>query len=328
MVVSISGLVGCGIDSSSSPVVPQLVVESFITPGGMIDSVLVKRTIDPVLYYLEYENIGDRSLSYVSGAVVVVSDGTVTDTLTERSDLIGIYGTTMFRVESGKTYSIDISYNDPETGRAYQLHAATMVPFPVTNLQTNLKDAQIELNARFGLPATADVLVFPKELSDPDRFPPDGSSTVPIELSWDVSTNAAGYLVAASATDTTGASLLRRSDWKNWLDGDFKLDRDRRDGSTGAYQVSRDTLTIDVFWLAYQHASDNLLGLIAVDQNYWDYFRSARGNDNGPGTGADWDTGVIYNVDGGLGIFGSFAWPDTIRCHVVKEWDPVTEMSR
>ena len=331
VVTAFAALTGCnlGIESNEDVRSPQLIIQGFLQPGTPVQGIEIKKTVDPALYYEEMENHESRSLFWVSGATVVVTHNGQQYPLAEDPNTSGVYGTDALIAQAGETYEVDVDYTDNTIG-THHLHATTTVPFPVANVQVTLTPSQQEFQQRNWTPTQMatwdepyDSLMFPRELAHPDVYYETSSRNItkPITLTWDLSANTAGYLVGVQSIDTMGVDMLRKDDWDDWEDGDYVTDRERSFLKSSGFQVSKDSSIVDLFWVLFRFESDYNIGVISTDVNYWDFFRT---NQNGSGTGNDWDTGVMYNVEGGIGVWGSFAWSDTLHTHVFKDYDPVT----
>jgi hypothetical protein len=318
---------GCGLNTVIPAEAPQLVVQGFLVPGTFADSIVLKITVDPSLYYQDYELYEDREKTYVSGATITITHNGTAYALTEwvQPEYSGTYGTHGLVVQEGQTYDLDVRYTETGTGKQHHLTASTTVPFIPQNTRYELTQGQIFRQRRFGIADdNIDTLIFPRQLADPDKYPPYGDDvTRPFGLWWDPSPNAAGYLVGVTAQDTAGTGMLRRSDYKDWLDGDYATNRDRRMMQSLGLGAHRDTTHVDNYWFLYRYRGDFMIGVIAVDTNYWDFFRSSGGGDVG-GSGSDWDEGTIFHVSGGLGVFGSYAQSEELKTNIVREYDPVS----
>jgi len=302
-------LSGCGLDPVQSNPDTQVVLQAFLTPGAPIDRVVLRRTIPPSEYYAWVP----LDAYAISRADVVLTHPGGTTMLPERSP--GVYGDPSIIAQAGARYSIAISFPAGHEFHGRTLSASTTVPLPIEmgyTLGQSLRNKGV---------TTLDTLTFPQGLAYPDSFAGAGEMDLqPFSLSWNRVANCAGYLVGTTARDTVGTGFLRRTDYKNWLDGDFKNPSVRQFRKTSGFFVLPDSLRIDVFWVlfAYQGSTDVLV--LAADANYFDYFRTAM---NGPGgqSGNDADTGVLSHVKGGLGVFGSYT-ADTVRTYIKPEWLP------
>ena len=82
------------------------------------------------------------------------------------------------------------------------------------------------------------------------------------------------------------------------------------------YWVPADSTRSDFWWLGVRFEGEYEVALHAASRNYLDYFRTVL---NGV-SGADSDTGPIFHVDGGAGVFGSCA-ADRFRLYAEKGED-------
>ena len=69
------------------------------------------------------------------------------------------------------------------------------------------------------------------------------------------------------------------------------------------YWVPVDTLRSDFWWLGVRFEGEYQVRLQSVDQNYFDYFSTFFNGESGN----DGDNGPVFHVEGGLGVFGSYA---------------------
>ena len=69
------------------------------------------------------------------------------------------------------------------------------------------------------------------------------------------------------------------------------------------YWIPADTTRSDFWWLGVRFEGEYRVRLQAVDLNYFDYFTTSF---NGQ-SGADGDKGPVFHVEGGTGVFGSYA---------------------
>ena len=322
----LTAFTSCGIGPVEKPDSPQLVVQGFLTPGKPLEGIEIRRTLAPELYYEDIQLFTDRTKIFISGADVTITHGDTVHTLAERTDSagVGVYENRDVMVRAGETYRLDVRYESEELGE-HHLTASTTVPWPVTDQTYEMGLTQVFRQLRYRLRATIDTLMFPKELADPYLFPPEESDiTIPFELHWKPSPNAAATLVGAQSADTTGSGVLRDTDWERWLAKDLRQSRMREFMRTNGFALHKDTTSADIFWALIRYNGWFKIGAVAIDRNYWDYYRTT-GDPNGQGTSNDWDVGTRINVQGGVGVFGSYAWPaDTLRSYVIKEYDPVT----
>lgn len=75
------------------------------------------------------------------------------------------------------------------------------------------------------------------------------------------------------------------------------------------------TLTLRVPWLAVAFYENNEIIANAIDDNMYDFIRSQRVQSGGSTLPPGEFQNVIYNVEGGIGIFGSMA-TDTVRVYI------------
>jgi len=80
----------------------------------------------------------------------------------------------------------------------------------------------------------------------------------------------------------------------------------------GNYKINNDnTITVPLPWLMVAYMGPNRISAYAIDDNIYDFYRSAEvqlgGSTQSPGEIEN----VIYNVEGGIGIFGSMAGVST-----------------
>jgi uncharacterized protein DUF4249 len=129
-----------------------------------------------------------------------------------------------------------------------------------------------------------------------------------------------------SMVDDKGDALrwLRDRDQDDWNEIDLKDQwtegrkwRERMDelfwNRQVDYWVPADTLRADYWWLGLRFEGEYQITVQAADRNYVDYFTTA-----GHGhSGADSDRGPLFHVDGGLGVFGSYA-EDSFRIQTVR----------
>ena len=318
--------VSCGIGPQERPDVPQLVVQGFLTPGKPVTGIEIRHTLPPDEYYEDIHLFEDREKLFISGALVTITHRDSVYRLAERTDSagVGVYENLDVDIVAGETYRLEVRYEDPEIG-THHVRAETTVPHPVTHQEWELSLTQVFRQLRYGFRPALDTLIFPKELADPLLFPPTEPDVArPFELRWEPSPDAAAILVGAQSRDTSGAHILRDTDWERWLVGDLQQGRMRAFTRTNGFAVHKDTTSADIFWALIRYSGPFTIGAMAIDRNYWDYYRTT-GSPSGPDTGNDWDAGTRINIEGGVGVFGSYAWPtDTLRSRVEKEYDPVT----
>ncbi len=94
-------------------------------------------------------------------------------------------------------------------------------------------------------------------------------------------------------------------DGKDWSEG--RKWRERRQdllvNKRVDYWIPADTLRSDYWWAGIRFEGEYQVVLHAADRNYFDYFTTAF---NGL-SGNDGDNGPLFHMEGGLGVFGSYA---------------------
>lgn len=120
--------------------------------------------------------------------------------------------------------------------------------------------------------------------------------------------------VSLVGADGRTAQWLRQRESEDWVDLDEDTTntagetwRKKRDELYWSrvidYWIPVDTLRSDFWWWGVRFTGDYRVALQAADTNYFDYYSTAF---NGQ-SGADGDNGPIFHVEGGLGVFGSYA---------------------
>lgn len=291
--------------------VPELFLQGFLVAGGPIDNIILRKTIPPEMYY-DFMPLGRYA---VSGAEVVITIDGAQHPLAELHR--GTYGDPNLIARSGATCEIEVRFpaNHEFTGR--RLYGTTTIPEkPRASVTIHpyyvQRGAVLNGNSLTGL-------VFPRELSHPDSFGTTAEKE-PFRLSWPLSASAAGYMVVSTAVDTQGTGLLRQRDYEDYLDGVFRDPVKRQGKRTAGFYVLPDSSQSTVYWLLFSYQGWHDVSVVACDTGYWDYMVTVL---NDAGTGADSDAGVKLNVQGGLGIFCSYA-ADTTRVYIQPEWLPST----
>ena len=99
-----------------------------------------------------------------------------------------------------------------------------------------------------------------------------------------------------------GWSEMEAENWtegKKWRQRREKLFRDRFLN----YWIPADSLRSDLWWLGMRFEGEYKIILQAADRNYFDYFTTSF---NGR-SGNDADQGPLFHIQGGTGVFGSYA---------------------
>lgn len=78
---------------------------------------------------------------------------------------------------------------------------------------------------------------------------------------------------------------------------------------------SDNTITLKVPWLAIAFYRDNDIIVNAIDDNMYDFLRSQKVQTGGSNMSPGEIQNIRYNIDGGIGIFGSMA-SDTMRVYI------------
>lgn len=276
------GLLGC--DTTATQPTSQVVVEAYLQAGSPLPTVRLSRTV-------EIDETYDPSADAVRGAEVEVqrltADSTVETSVSysERDSLPGLYSPNrVVLVESQVAYRLQVETDDGTT-----LTSTTTVPGPIEIVETE-NDTAVYQRPR--QPAfTVDL---------PRREGPQNVFTFTTTSLLDF--------------QNTPDSLLRQSLTPFYRDG-FDADEDSlaslRTASSGLlnegnFERNADgTITIRLPWLAVAFFGPNEIGIKVVDDNYYDFLRSQQVQQGGFAPGEI--PNVIEHVEGGTGLFGSYA---------------------
>jgi hypothetical protein len=319
IVTGVLGLsAGCFLDpiDMDHKIETEVVLQGFLTPGGPVEVVL-RSTVPPTEYY----SFMDLDPFAIGGAVVSVTiDGTAHDLTPGTTP--GSYHDPALVAKAGITYSIDVTFPSGHQFADRHVTATTTVPERVSVTSVTYHAGQEEPPPGI---VNIEAFSFPKSLANPDIFPPTGDIYTPFNLAWDAAPGAAGYTVGVLASDTTGFNLMRKREYKDWVDGEYSNPADRQFMAKSGFMVMEDSLNADIYWMLFHYEGPTNVVLVAADEGYWQYFRTYLG---GPGgnSGNDSDTGVALNVEGGIGVFGSYT-ADTVATHIANEWRPDSHRS-
>lgn len=259
---------------SQDDYVEQYVVETFLTANKPFPEIKVSTTLPFDQPYI-FEDAA------ISGANVVVTllthDGTPELEIPfAESDEPGIYlpSDTTVVVEAGRRYALDVTHlKNPED----RITATTFVP------------------GAFGLVSiNADSLVY----QGPVQFKLD------LEQGF-YPTRQNVYVATSLALDPDNFGLTPF--WEN-LDGEEDEYVRVSSGlvNEGNYDLNDDgTLTLKYPWIGIAYFGPNELSVYAVDTNIFDYIRTFDIQNGGSTLSPGQIENVLWNVEGGIGIFGS-----------------------
>jgi hypothetical protein len=324
-----------------------LLVQSYLAPGTDPEVVL-RQTLPPDQYYTGRE-------AAVSGAQVEIIDGTQRYALAEAAVSPGTYQlpAAQLPITSGRTYQLQVRYQDhvlnatttvPDPVQITEISADSLVYF---QLYSDLFGAlshpgefhwtrpantagyvvRVEALQVRNLSITADPLTGDLDtlIARRDRLQGQVSADSLAALDQRIDSLRRYFADNISLVQSTGDTLrwLRdreQEDWdkiegKDWSEG--KKWRERRHtldmSRMVTYWVPADTLRGDYWWAGLRFEGEYQVVLQAADQNYFDYFTTAF---NG-GSGDDGDSGPLFHVDGGLGVFGAYT-QDAFRVQVYR----------
>ena len=315
----------------------SLVVMAFLRPGKEAEIVL-RQTLAPDLYYEGREDT-------VRQATVELSIDDQKFVLSEDSLTPGTYkiSADILPIESGKTYHLtatvgekqlrasttvpfksEITEVTADTITYYQIygdllgdlvHPGQFSWTPSANVAGYIViiealDVKSLPSSIAPLTAALDTLLLQRRRSD-DRVASDSLETLDRKIRDLREFLAAGI----SRIDANGDTLrylrdrqeedwseMEAEDWtegKKWRQRREKLFQDRFLN----YWIPADSLRSDFWWLGVRFEGEYKITLQAADRNYFDYFTTSF---NGR-SGNDADQGPLFHVQGGTGVFGSYA---------------------
>jgi len=337
---------GCGSSPNEVENADQvLIVQAYLVPGQDVELKL-KQTLPPELYYDGLEEL-------VSDARVEIAVDGERFVLSEDPGEQGIYriGADVMPVVSGKSYQLTVTHEDrqlhaatlvPQPAEITEVSADTIVYLQrFANLYGELvhpgeffwnksenaaayivivEAVGVRSLGEWALPLTADLdtLIVRRERLEGEV---SGDSLESLDREIDALRSFFEENVSLTGEDGEDMRWLRdrdQEDWdkidlkENWSEG--KKWRERIDelffGRVVDYWMPADTLRSDYWWLGLRFEGEYRLRLQAADQNYSDYYVTSF---NGQ-SGSDGDKGPVFHVDGGLGVFGSYA-EDSFRIY-------------
>ncbi len=256
----------------------QIVVEGYLEAGEELAAIRVSRTA-PLNSSYDFEKLA------VSGAEVKIhllkTDGTI-----ER---------TYRFAESGNRSGIYIPLTDD-----------TVRPMRTYRLEVSVEGQRAPITSRTTVPALLELLRV-----STDTLTYQGPEQLEIEIAPDASTRQRVFAFTARALDVRrenltplAAAVLKESD--------LELE----DLSTGSspllneanYEVSENgMIRIRLPWIAIAFYGPNRLSISAVDENYYDFRRTADIQQGGSTLAPGEIPNVLEHIQGGTGVFGSYA---------------------
>jgi len=278
------GVTGC--DTTATQPSSQVVVEAYLRAAGRLPTLRLSRTVGVNENY-------DPAQNAVQGADVAIDrlgpDSTVVNTVpyVENDSVYGLY-TPVARplVVPQSTYRLRVETEDGTT-----IRATTTVPGPLSLIKTE-----------------NDTSVY----QSPDQ--PALTIETPSETRRTAGQNVFTFTTTSLLDfETTPDAVLRRELTPFYADSyspsDDSLETFRVTSSgllnEGNFERSNGTITIDLPWLAVAFYGPNRAAVNVVDDNYYDFLRSQQVQQGGFAPGEI--PNVIDNIDGGTGIFGSYA---------------------
>ncbi len=276
-------LLGC--DTTATEPSTEIVVEAYLQAGATLPPVRLSRTVSVNEPY-------DPTANAVRDAEVRVqqltSDSTVAATISysERDSVPGLYTPDVASlVQPQTTYRLQVQTNDEAS-----LTSTTTVPGPIEVVETRNDTAAYQ-----GPNQPAFTVDLPRRGGNSQNvFTFTTVSLLDFQNTPDSTLRQALTPFYADGFDPEEDSLasLRTTSSGLLNEGNFERNAD-------------DTITIDLPWLAVAFFGPNEIGVNVVDDNYYDFLRSQQVQQGGFAPGEI--PNVIEHVDGGTGIFGSYA---------------------
>lgn len=122
------------------------------------------------------------------------------------------------------------------------------------------------------------------------------------------------FIFTTEALDTVNYSLtpLYQNEFAEQFGGDSFKRVSSPIINEGNYDINNDnSITVRLPWLMIAYLGPNRISTYAIDDNVYDFYRSAEVQLGGPNQSPGEIENVIYNVEGGIGIFGSMAGVST-----------------
>lgn len=278
---------GCGIYEQDE-YVEHVVLESFAIANRALPDVKLSRTMQVTDEY----NFSDAALNEATVIFTMLDeDGSELEAFSYRQDSAGIYRALnrRQRIEAGQTYQIEVTFAD----RPDVLSAITTVPrqfeilSEIKESYVYQSDDQLEIlltatesNAR------QNIYVFNTIAREPEL-----SELTPFYL---------------DAVENRDANLLEFLNNSSGLinEGNFDILEDQ-------------TIRLRFPWIGVAFYGDNAVVTNSVDQNLADLVRSQELQLGGSTLPPGEIPNLIYNVEGGIGVFGSIA-TDTIFTRFVR----------
>lgn len=299
------GLAGC--DTTATSTESEIVVEGYLRAQALLPDVRVSRTVDVDDQY-------DPAANAVRGAAVAVErlgeDSSVVETVPyEEESPPGRYVPSRASVvEPEATYRLRVQTTDGAV-----VTATTTVPDSIELVEVENEEATYQSEAQ-----PAFTIEPPRSVTGRQNvYTFTTTSLLDFEGSPDTTLRASltpFYADGFDPEDDTLASLrVTSSGLLN--EGNFQRNDDG-------------TITVDLPWIAVAFYGPNEVAVNVVDDNYYDLLRSEQAQQGGFAPGEI--PNVIDHVEGGTGIFGSYAraaHPVSIRRPTPSEGAVGTEAS-
>ncbi|MFU8859559.1 MAG: DUF4249 family protein [Cyclonatronaceae bacterium] len=256
--------------------VEQYVIEAYMTAGEILPEVRVSRTI-PLRQTYVFEEVA------ISGAGVtihLISNDGLTETSFSYSESTrkGIYipDDQSAGVLSGRKYMLEVTRLDRPGDR---VTSSTVVPgqFEIVNLNVTETDYQSDLQFEFKLtrsffPGRQNVFIASSTALEPDSYP--------LTPFWaDRDGDPEEYIQVSSGLVNEGNYIVNDDD----------------------------TIDLRYPWIGIAYYGPNRLNIYAVDDNIFDYYRSLQTQEGGGTLSPGQIENVLWNVEGGIGLFGARA---------------------
>jgi len=278
MMVALVLLAGCD-STSPSDHIPEVVVESYLLVGERMPEVRVSRSTDVDEVYVFEENaIGNATVRIL----LLAADGSI-DVVYDYSALNqepGVYlPSSVDNVLPERTYRLEIQVQ----GEAQAVTAETLVPGAFELVSANADTIVYQGASQLELDVTRSVYAGRQSIYifSTESLQPNAEFLTPFyrDVAGDDEDDVAGLRI-------TNSPLINEANYVANPDG---------------------TLTIKLPWIAVAFYGENRLTASALDDNLYDFIRTQSVQQVGSSLSPGEIPNVIERVDGGTGVFGSYA---------------------